>query len=45
LLEVIDNLDLKAKNGPLTASEREAMRDANEKVDKLCRDEESKGAQ
>jgi hypothetical protein len=42
LLQLIDSLDKKAESVPLTTSEKEMMREANEKVLKLCRDKESK---
>ena len=45
LLNIIDTLDLKAETTPLNASEREAMREANDKIANLRRDEESKWAQ
>jgi hypothetical protein len=45
LLQIIDLLDRKAETMPLNASEKEAMREANEKVLQLHRDGESKWAQ
>ena len=45
LLAIIDELDLKAETTPLSMSEREALKEANERVTKLRRDEESKWAQ
>ena len=44
LLTIIDTLDLKAELVPLSASERDATRDANDYLAKLRRDEESKWA-
>jgi hypothetical protein len=44
-MEVIDSVDMKAETTPLTASEREALKEANEIFVKLIRDEESKWAQ
>jgi hypothetical protein len=41
----IDELDLKAELIPLNATERYAMRDANERVNKLRCNEETKWAQ
>ncbi|XP_024310192.1 uncharacterized protein LOC112268600 [Brachypodium distachyon] len=45
LLHIIDTLDVKAESSPLSATERDALRDANDFVSKLRRDEESKWAQ
>ena len=45
LLAIIDKLDLKAETTLLSTSEREALKDANERVTKLRRDEEAKWAQ
>jgi hypothetical protein len=45
LLELIDRLDLKAESTPLTTAERKEMREANDALAKLRRDEESKWAQ
>jgi GH35 family endo-1,4-beta-xylanase len=45
LLSIIDELDLKAETNPLNADEREALTNANERISKLRRDEESKWAQ
>jgi exonuclease III len=45
LLKIIDGLDLKAENIPLNSSERETLKEANEKIAMLRRDEESKWAQ
>src|SRR6266498_1813939 len=45
LLAIIDELDLKAETTPLSMSEREALKEANERVTKLRGDEESKWAQ
>ena len=44
-LKIIDELDIKAESIPLSASEREALRDANERINNLRRDEETKWAQ
>ena len=38
-------MDIKAESIPLSASEREALRDANERINNLRRDEETKWAQ
>lgn len=45
LLSIIDELDLKAECNPLNSAEREALKNANETINKLRRDEESKWAQ
>jgi hypothetical protein len=45
LLGIIDNLDIKAETIPLTTSEREKMREAQEEIATLRRDEETKWAQ
>jgi hypothetical protein len=45
LIEIIDRLDLKAENTPLSRAERTLLKDANEKITKLRRDEETKWAQ
>jgi hypothetical protein len=45
LLELIDRLDLKAESTPLTTAKRKEMREANDALAKLRRDEESKWAQ
>ena len=45
LLSIIDDLDLKAENGPLSIHERGMLRDANERITNLRRDEETKWAQ
>jgi hypothetical protein len=47
LLDIIDNLDIKAKTMPLDFSERErdVMRDANDQLANLRRDEDTKWAQ
>jgi hypothetical protein len=43
--KIIDELDIKAESMPLSSSKSEALRDANERVTKLRRDEETKWAQ
>jgi hypothetical protein len=45
LISLIDNLDLKADNTSLSQAERATLKDANEKITKLRRDEETKWAQ
>jgi hypothetical protein len=45
LLNIIDTLDCKAESTPLNEDERRALRDAQDAIAKLCRDEESKWAQ
>ena len=45
LLSIIDDLDLKAENRPLSLHERGMLSDANERITKLRRDEETKWAQ
>jgi hypothetical protein len=45
LLELIDELDTKAETAPLNNSDRDTLRDANEKLARLHRDEETKWAQ
>jgi hypothetical protein len=45
LSKIIVELDIKAESMPLSSSKREALRDANERVTKLRRDEETKWAQ
>jgi hypothetical protein len=45
LIAIIDELDLKAETIPLTQAERATLKDANEKITKLRRDEETKWAQ
>jgi hypothetical protein len=45
LLSIIDVLDVKAESIPLTESERCTLRQANDELSKLRRDEESKWAQ
>jgi hypothetical protein len=45
LLHIIDQLNLKAKSDPLSLSEREELKKANECINKLRREEESKWAQ
>ena len=42
---LINELDIKAENTPLTAAERAAKREADEGLARLRRDEESKWAQ
>ena len=42
---IIDELDIKAENNPLSAAERAKLRDANENIGKLRRAEETKWAQ
>jgi hypothetical protein len=44
LLLIIDDLDIKAETCPLSASERERLRVANDRLAKLRRDEEAKWA-
>jgi hypothetical protein len=41
-LDIIDSLDIKAETVPLDVSKRDKMRDANEKLANLHRDEEAK---
>jgi hypothetical protein len=45
LLALIDMLDKKAEINPLSNAERDSMRDANDKLASLRRDEETKWAQ
>jgi hypothetical protein len=45
LLHIIDQLDLKAETNPLNSNEKEQLKKANESLNKLRRDEESKWAQ
>jgi mannosylglycoprotein endo-beta-mannosidase len=45
LISLIDNLDLKAETIPLSQAERATLKNANEKITKLRRDEETKWAQ
>src|SRR6266540_585751 len=45
LLAIIDELDLKAESILLSGSEREKLKDANERITRLRRDEETKWAQ
>jgi hypothetical protein len=45
LLELIDELDTKAEIAPLNNSDIDTLRDANEKLARLRRDEETKWAQ
>jgi hypothetical protein len=45
LIHIIDYLDLKAKNTPLSKDERLSLRKANDELAKLRRDEETKWAQ
>jgi hypothetical protein len=45
LLSVIDTLDLKAETNPLNDHERLALKEANDQLGRLMRDEESKWAQ
>jgi hypothetical protein len=42
---IIDELDIQAESCPLNKSERDKLRDANDKLCKLRREEESKWAQ
>jgi hypothetical protein len=42
LLTIIDELDVKAESSRVTVAEREALRDADDLVIKLRRDEETK---
>jgi hypothetical protein len=44
-LTIIDELDIKAETVPLNTSESGRLREANEKLSKLRREEESKWAQ
>jgi hypothetical protein len=44
-LSIIDDLNIKAESNPLSTYEKEALRDANERLNKLRRDEETKWAQ
>ena len=44
-LKIIDELDIKAESVPLSVSERDTLRDANEQINKLRREEETKWAQ
>jgi hypothetical protein len=45
LLSIIDEFELKAEGGHLKVEEQESLRNANEKITKLRRDEETKWAQ
>ena len=45
LLAIIDELDVKVESNPLSMAERDALKDANDRVTKLRRDEETKWAQ
>ena len=45
LLSIIDELDIKAENYPLSSAEKDRLKDANERINKLRRDEETKWAQ
>ena len=45
LQNIIDFLDIKAETTPLSTQEREALRNANDKIASFRRDEESKWAQ
>jgi hypothetical protein len=45
LLAIIEELDLKAETTPLSISQQKVLRDANEGINKLRRDEETKWAQ
>jgi hypothetical protein len=45
LLQVIDDLDTRAEVAPLSDIDRATLREANDKLAKLCCDEESKWAQ
>jgi hypothetical protein len=45
LLGIIDNLDVKDETNTLTLSEREVLKNTNENLNKLRREEESKWAQ
>jgi exonuclease III len=42
---IIDSLDIKAESLPLSSAERDALKDANERLARLRRDEETKWAQ
>ena len=42
LLQIIDDLDIKAESTPLSVGERAALKEANEKICSLRRDEETK---
>ena len=44
-LQIIDVLDIKAETTPLTDAERAALREANDRICFLRRDEETKWAQ
>jgi hypothetical protein len=44
LLSIIDDLDIKAETIPLSTCEKKALRNANEQLNKLRRDEETKWA-
>ena len=43
--KLIDKLDIKAKTSPLTAAKRVVLREANDTICKLRRDEQTKWAQ
>ena len=45
LLKIIDELDIKAETSPLSSSERDTLRGANDRLCCLRRDEETKWAQ
>ena len=45
LLKIIDALDIKAETVPLDDNERVALREANDQISRLRRDEETKWAQ
>jgi hypothetical protein len=45
LMSIIDELDIKAEAYPLTGSEKEKLKDANDRISKLRRDEETKWVQ
>src|ERR1041385_3570271 len=45
LLSIIDDLDIKAETSPLSYVEKEELKNANECINKLRRDEETKWAQ
>ena len=45
LLKIIDELDIKAETSPLSEWERKMLREANDRICSLRRDEETKWAQ
>ena len=45
LLKIIDELDIKAETTPLSVAERDSLRNANDRLCCLRRDEETKWAQ